>query len=119
MFMAWEEGWETVQFNSAGDEKFAARFLAKYENLMWYVPDSKKTMHLNTGDYAVLIKVDKNSERKREKGKGWAYVMLGMYDDIYDEDKWHLDNDPSSYEFYEMGSADGDDFYWMVSIARV
>ncbi len=58
--------------------------------------------------------LDKNSERKREKGKGWAYVLLGMYDDIYDEDKSHLDNDPSSYEFYEISSAGGKDFYWMV-----
>ena len=67
IFRAWEEGWEKVQFNSAGDEKFAATFSAKYENLMWYDPDSKKTMHLAAGDCAVLIKLDKNSERKREK----------------------------------------------------
>ena len=115
IFRAWEEGWEKVQFNSAGDEKFAARFSAKYENLMWYDPDSKKMMHSAVGDCAVLIKLDKNSERKREKGKGWAYVLLGMYDDVYDEDKSRLENDPSSYEFYEMSSAGGEDFYWMVS----
>ncbi len=29
--------------------------------------------------------------------------------------KSHLDNDPSSYEFYEMTSADSEDFYWMIS----
>ena len=81
---------------------------------MWYDPDSKKTMHSAAGDCAVLIKLDKSSERKREKGKGWAYVLLGMYDDFYDEDKSGLDNDPSSYEFYEMSSAGGEDFYWMV-----
>ena len=63
IFRAWEEGWEKVQFNSAGDEKFAARFSAKYENLMWYDPDSKKMMHLAVGNCVVLIKLDKNSER--------------------------------------------------------
>jgi hypothetical protein len=72
-------------------------------------------MHLAAGDGAVLITLDKNSERKREKGKGWAYVLLGMYDEVYDEDKCRLDNEPSSYEFYEMSSAGGDDFYWMMS----
>ncbi len=70
IFRAWEEGWEKVQFNNAGDEKFAARFSAKYENLMWYDPDSKKMMHLAAGNCAVLIKLDKNGERKRESGKG-------------------------------------------------
>ena len=87
IFRAWEEGWEKVQFNSAGDEKFTARFSTKYEDLTWYDPDSKKTMHSTAGDCAVSIKLDKNIERKRETGRGWAYVLLGMYDDIYNEDK--------------------------------
>ena len=38
-----------------------------------------------------------------------------MYDDVYDEVKRCLDNDPNSYAFYEMSSAGGEDFYWMVS----
>ena len=38
-----------------------------------------------------------------------------MYNDIYDEDKNCLDNEISSYEFYEMTSTGGEDFYWMVS----
>ncbi len=53
--------------------------------------------------------------KERENGKGWAYCLMGMYDDFYDEDKTRLDNDPSTYEFYEMSSAGGEDFYWMVS----
>ena len=93
----------------------AARFSAKYENLTWYDPDSKKPIQLAAGDCAVLIKLDKNSKRKRKEGKGWAYALLGKYDDIYDEDKSHLDNDRSTYEFYEMSSAGGEDFYWMVT----
>ena len=115
IFRAWEEGWEKVQFNSAGDERFAARFSAKYEDLMWYDPDSRKLMQSPKGDCAVLIKLDKNSERKREKGKGWAYVLLGMYEDLYDVTKTRLENDQSAYEFYEMSSAGGEDFYWMVT----
>ena len=83
--------------------------MAKYEDLMWYEPDSKMTMHSAKGDCAVLIKLDKNSERKREKGKGLAYVLMGIYDDVYSEEKSHLDNNPHSYEFYEMGSAGGED----------
>jgi hypothetical protein len=83
IFRAREEGWEKVQFNCAGDEKLAARFSAKYENFMWYDPDSKKTMHSAAGDCAVLMKLDKNSERKREKGKGghlfcWECKMMFM-----------------------------------------
>jgi hypothetical protein len=83
VFRAWKEDWEKVHFISAGDKKFATRFSAKYENLMWYDPDSKKTMHLATGDCAVLIKLDKNSERKREKEKGghmfcWECMMMFM-----------------------------------------
>ena len=58
---------------------------------MWYDPDSKKMMHSGLEDCAVLIKFDKNSERKREKGKWWAYVLLGMYEDVNDEDKSHLE----------------------------
>jgi hypothetical protein len=38
-----------------------------------------------------------------------------MYDDVYDENKSHLDNDPTSGELYEMSSAGGENFYWMVS----
>ncbi len=48
-------------------------------------------------------------------GKGWTCVLLGMYDNIYDEDNSCLDNDPISYEFYEMSSAGGEDFNWMVN----
>jgi len=33
IFRAWEERWEKVQFDSSGDEKFAARLSAKYEGL--------------------------------------------------------------------------------------
>jgi hypothetical protein len=32
IFRAWEEGWEKVQFDSAGDEKLAAQMSAKYED---------------------------------------------------------------------------------------
>jgi hypothetical protein len=94
IFRAWEEGWENIQFNSAGDEKFAARFSTKYEDLMWCKPDSKMTMHSAKGDCAVLIKLDTDSEKKREKGNWWAYVLMGMYDNVYDEEESHLDNDP-------------------------
>ncbi len=81
IFMVWEEGWEKVQFNSTGDEKFASRFSAKYENLMWYDLDSMKTMHLAAGDCAVLIswiRIVKGRE-KREKGGHmfcWECMMI-------------------------------------------
>ena len=78
---------------------------------MWHDPHSRKQMHSAQRDRVVLIKLDKNSERKREKGKGWAYCLMGMYDDHYDEDKTWLDNDPSTYGFYEMSSAGREDFY--------
>ena len=74
IFRAWEEGWEKVQFNSAGDERFAARFSAKYEDLMWYDPDSRKLMQSPKGDCAVLLKLDKNSE-KREKKEKVGYIV--------------------------------------------
>ncbi len=50
---------------------------------MWYDPDSKKIMHFAAGDCAVLIKLDENSEMKREKGKGghmfcWECMMMFM-----------------------------------------
>ena len=32
---AWEEGWEKIQFDSLGDEKFAALMSAKYEGWKW------------------------------------------------------------------------------------
>lgn len=34
IFRAWDEGWDEVQFNSTGDEKFAARYSTKYEVFM-------------------------------------------------------------------------------------
>ena len=77
-------------------------------------------MHSAQVDCAVLKKPDKNCKRKREKEKWQEYGLRGMYDDFYDEDKTGLDNDPSTYEFYEMRSADEEDFYWMVaSVTRV
>lgn len=62
-------------------------------------------MQLAKGDCAVLLKWDKNNERKGGKEKGWAYCLMGIYDDSYDEDKSQLDKNPGTYEFYEMSSA--------------
>ncbi len=36
-----------------------------------------------------------------------------MYYDLYDEDKSQLENEKSNFEFYEMRSAGGRDFYTM------
>jgi hypothetical protein len=116
-FRAWEERWEKVQFDSSGDEKFAARLSAKYEGLKWIDVDSKREMHTAMGDCVVLKKLGKETERKREKGRGWGYFILGLYEN-YDESKNHHENerthgDVSSYDFFEMCN-DVSDFYYMV-----
>ena len=101
IFRAWEEGWEKVQLNSSGDDKFAAQFLAKYEGLRWVDFDSKMPLHSAEGDGTVLVKLGGQTARKQEKGKGWAYCPLGMYDGQYDESMSCLENDTSSYELSE------------------
>ena len=113
-----EEGWEKVKFDSFGDEKFAARMSAKYEGLKWIDVDSKREMHTSMGDCVILKKLGKETERKREKGKGWGYFVLGLYEN-YDESKSHHGNershsDVSSYDFFEMCN-DVSDFYYMVT----
>ena len=118
IFRAWEERWEKLQFDSFGDEKFAARMSAKYEGLKWIDVDSKREMHTAMGDCVILKKLGKETERKREKGKGWGYFVLGLYEN-YDENKSHHDNershsDVSSYDFFEMCN-DVSDFYYMVT----
>ena len=80
IFRAWEERWEKVQFDSLGDEKFAAQMSAKYEGLKWFEVDSKREMHTAMGDCVILKELGKETERKREKGKGWGYFILGLYD---------------------------------------
>lgn len=40
-----------------------------------------------------------------EKRKGWAFCLMGRYDDFYENDKSRLDNYPSTYELYKMCSA--------------
>ena len=92
-----------VQCESGGDDKFAAQFLAKYEGLQWVDFDSKMPMYSAEGDCSVLVKLGGQTARKQEKGKGWAYCLLGMYDGQYDESMRHLENDPNSYELFENG----------------
>ena len=70
------------------------------------------------GDCVVLKKLGKETERKKEKGKGWGYFILGLYEN-YDETKSHHENeqsnsDISSYDFFEMCN-DASDFYYMVT----
>ena len=70
-------------------------------------------MHSAEGDCSVLVKLGGQTARKQEKGKGWAYCLLGMYDGQYDESMSHLENDQNSYELLEMQQCP--DFFWMVS----
>ncbi len=63
----------------------------------------------------ILKKLDKDTERKREKGKKWGYFVLGLYEN-YDESKSHCDNershsDLSSYDFFEMCNDVSDSLY--------
>lgn len=83
--------------------------------MIWFDPDCNKMMHSAKGDYAVLLKLDKNFEIKRQKGKDWAYCMMGMYEDLYDEDKTWIENDQSAYKFCDMTRTGEDNFYWMVT----
>ena len=116
VFRAWEETWEKEQFSAAGDEVFAAKLSAKYEGLKWQDPDSKRMMRTLDGDCVVLCKLDKDTARKREKGKGWGYMILGVYEN-YNESMSRIDNDArgglKSNDFFEM-HGDVSDFYYMV-----
>jgi hypothetical protein len=88
--------------DSDRDEKFAARFSSKYEGLQWVDFYSKMPTHSSERDCAVLLNLGGQTARKQETGKGWAYCLLGMYDGQCDQSKDHLENDPKSYELYEM-----------------
>ena len=79
---------------------------------MWYDPDSRKQMH-SKGDCAVLIKLDKNSERRQEKGKGWAYSLMGTYNDFMMRTRVGLKMIKAVMN--SMRFASGEDFYWMAS----
>jgi hypothetical protein len=61
-----------------------------------------------------LLKLGGQTARKQEKGKGWTYCLLGMYDGEYDQSKDHLVNDAKSYKLFEMQQCL--DFYWMVTV---
>jgi hypothetical protein len=116
--MAWEERWEKVQFDSLGNETFAACLSAKYEGLVWIDVDSKRELHTAMGDCVVLKKLGKDTERQREKGRGWGYFILGLYEN-YNEGKNHHKNertqgDVSSYDFFALCN-DVSDFYYMVT----
>ena len=41
--------------------------------------DSKREMNTATGDCLVLKKLGKETERKRDKGKGCRYFTLSLY----------------------------------------
>ena len=74
-------------------------------------------MHSAEGDCSVLVKLGGQTARKQEKGKGWAYCLLGMYDGQYDESMSHLENDTNSYELFEMQQCP-DFFGWSVSTTK-
>ena len=40
--------------------------------MKWIDVDSKREMHTAMGDCVILKKLGKETERKREKGKGWG-----------------------------------------------
>ena len=69
------------------------------------------------GVCVILNKRGKDIERKRKKGKEWAYFVLGLYDNndegraIMNE---RLQGDVSSYDYFEMQD-DVSEFYHMAT----
>lgn len=62
-------------------------------------------MHLAKGDCVELLKLYKNSKRKKEKGRGGGVLSDENEWWFYDKDRSWLDNDPCTHELYQKGNA--------------
>ncbi len=118
IFRAWYEGWDNVQVNCAGDDRFAAALSAKYGGLQFYKKDGAQqgfdgpvngfTLKDNC---CVLVKLDKDSHEQPMKKFGYKYCILLCFPG-FDHKKSYL-NQPHKYWAIHQLFKDCD-FYSMI-----
>ncbi len=118
LFRAWYEGWESMQFKSKGDDRFAAALSAKYGGLKFHDVDgplngfpSAVNGFTLEDNCCVLWKLNEDASEKPVKGYGYKYCILLCFPG-YDINEPY-DRQPQKFwslqELYK-----GCDFYGMV-----